>query len=127
MKVQAVVSEPRPAEVLRSLVEAGQIELARQVVVELARLHPDDGDLQHWKRVLAPPLVSYVSLPPAPSREADFEWLRGHAGEHEGEWVALAQGNLLAASPDLAAVLQAVREGDPSEVPLIHYVARGSG
>jgi hypothetical protein len=57
--------------------------------------------MQKYARVLAPPRVLHSNLPPDPTIRANHAWLRGHRLAHRGQWVALRNGELLAAAPTL--------------------------
>lgn len=42
--------------------------------------------------------------------DPEFEWLRLHARDYPGQWLAVLGGRLLAADPDLRQVLARLRE-----------------
>jgi hypothetical protein len=71
--------------------------------------------------LLAPARVRIIDGVQARSREAEFAWLREHAHEHAGEWVALDGQRLLAASVDLDDVYARL---SPAEIEraLLHRV-----
>jgi hypothetical protein len=60
-------------------------------------LHPNHLELRKMAHVLAPPRVINADILPAPSVRANQAWLRDHADEYKGQWVALQEGVLLAA------------------------------
>ena len=97
------------------------IEGAR-AYVKLAAAHwPDSERIQHWARVLEPPRI----LARGPAKGGSFSpaekaWLRAHAHEYPGCWLAIDEGRLIAANPDLgAARAAAAKDGAPA--PLFHF------
>ena len=75
------------------------------------RIAADAGD-HVAERVLAPPRATSRPASGAPDRELDFHWLRDHAGEYAGQWVALRGGHLLGAAATLVE-LQKRLVGEP--------------
>lgn len=99
------------AQVVRWALAAGAPLPARHISAEGHRLYPEDVELANMARILAPPKVLGVS-PANPSAGRDLEWLRQHADEHRGQWVALRNGDFLAAAPtarELKAVLPRIQ------------------
>lgn len=86
------------AQVVRWALAAGTLLPARHISAEGHRLYPEDEELAHMARVLAPPKVLGVS-PANPSAGQDLEWLCQHASEYRGQWIALKNGEFLAAAP----------------------------
>ena len=86
------------ARAVRLALAAGAHLLARNLATQGAGLYPDHLELQNMAHVLAPPRVVRDDLPPVPSLQADHAWLRTHADEYRGQWVALREGVLLAAA-----------------------------
>ena len=84
------------ARAVRLALAAGAHLLARNLAAQGARLHPDHLELQKMARILAPPRVVRADLPPDPSVQANHAWLRAHADEYRGRWVALRNGQLIA-------------------------------
>lgn len=106
---------------LRGLLERGDVEGARAWVKELANEWPDSGDVRHYTRVLAPPLVSVRRGHRGPSRQRERAWLRAHAREYPGQWLAVLADRLVAADPDLSLVLAVVRKLPDTQRPLLHF------
>jgi hypothetical protein len=93
---------------LRDLLEAGRGDLARELSGELATKWPDVEVIQHYARVLEPAVAR--SVPDAErgrSLEKDHLWLREHAHEYPGCWLAVYEGRLITADPDFTAVADA--------------------
>ena len=70
--------------------------LARKLATQGAKLHPDHEELQKMARVLSPPRF-VEALPPSSSARANQAWIRDHADEYRGQWVAIRAGEFLAA------------------------------
>src|SRR5207247_1704370 len=82
------------------LVEEGRVEDARRLAPELAARWPDSPAAQHWARVLEPPkVIPNRPGPPWRSFDPDYEWLREHAAEYPGCWIATYEDRLIAAHP----------------------------
>jgi len=77
------------------------VPLARQLAEHGRKLFPNDERLRQLSAVLAPPVV----LETRPSQPKDFEasqqWLREHASQFQGQWVAVRGGTLLGCAPTL--------------------------
>jgi hypothetical protein len=106
---------------LRSLVEQSDVEGARALVRELEACWPEAERVRHWAQVLAPPTVTL--RPGERSRSLDREraWLRQHAREYPGCWLAVYEDRLIAAKPDLVSVLAEVRQAIGDEGALLHF------
>jgi hypothetical protein len=87
---------------IRLALAAGAHLFARSLAAEGAKRYPKHQELQKMARILAPPRVVKRSLPPDPSMRANQAWLVEHAREYGGRWVALEQGNLVAAAATVA-------------------------
>ncbi len=73
--------------------------LARNLADSGHRLYPQHEELLKTAHILAPPLVVRADLPADPTAHLNLEWLRNHATEYGGQWVALQDGRLLAIAP----------------------------
>jgi len=111
------------------LVEESRVEEARRLAPELAERWPHSRELQHLARVLeAPKLIPSRPSPPARRFDRDRQWLREHAQEHPGCWIATLEDRSIAADPSAERVLEIVRAAVDltSETPLLHYQPRQS-
>ncbi len=71
-------------------------------LAQLAReLFPHHERIARAARVLAPGSARSTYLPPAEGLRASRRWLREHADEYRGQWVAVRQGALVGAAPFL--------------------------
>lgn len=87
------------ARAVRLALATGAHLFARKLAATGAGLHPDHPELQKMSRILAPPRVVNANLPPSPSLQANQAWLRTHANEYKGQWVALHDGSPVAIAP----------------------------
>ena len=87
------------ARAVRSALAAGAHLLARKLADYGHRLYPPYEELAKMAHILAPPRAMRANLPPDPSVRANLEWMRTHAVEYRGQWVALKDGVLLATAP----------------------------
>ena len=102
----------------RQLLARGQVLAARKLVDAI----PSDRVAESPRRlrvVLAEPVVRR-RLPARAKRSGDIDWLRRNARNYSGKWVALADGELLAADESLAALRWRLRELAPKIKPLLH-------
>jgi uncharacterized protein DUF5678 len=104
---------------LRGFLEREDVEGARAFVKELETKWPDSPRVQHFVRVLAPPVVK-MGGPTSRSMERERAWLRAHPHEYPGCWIALYGDRVVAADPDLGVVLATVRSTPDCEDVLLH-------
>lgn len=69
----------------------------------------------------APPEVRSVPILDR-SRDAEFSWLKQHAQEYPGRWVALDGAKLLGSAPRLSDLLQQLGSAVQERNPLFHRV-----
>ena len=77
-----------------SLVEAGRITEARQLVALLTQASPTPA-LERWSQVIAQPVVHSEAQATGSSFARNAEWLRHNSEAHAGKWVALRDGTLV--------------------------------
>jgi hypothetical protein len=109
---------------LLAMLEFGRVEEARRFVKALEQRWPEAERVQHYARVLAPPV--YRSRPdiPAQSSEREWKWLEEHGHEYPDCWLAVFEDRLIAADPDRRVVVAKATEalGDESYL-LFHQPA----
>jgi hypothetical protein len=93
---------------VRSALMAGAHLIARRLAEEGARRYRDSEDLQKLAYLLAPPKVLRTDLPPDKSLRANRDWLKEHAAQYKGRWVALRNGLLIASGAKLKDVASEV-------------------
>lgn len=106
---------------LRQMVEASDVEGARAFVKEVEARWPDSDRVRHWARVLAPPVTRLVPGKKGRPYTQENTWLREHAQEYPGCWLAVQGDRLLAADPDFAVVLATVRQNEAADSALFHF------
>jgi hypothetical protein len=131
MRAAARVPDPEPQEPtpetfleeIQRIFESGMLRGAREVAERGLVLFPDHPDLQRLYHVLQPSRARVSSDPGAriPDRRETFEWLDQNAEKYRGQWVAILGAELIAASPDLEKVREAVRSRKLSALPLLHH------
>jgi len=117
----AAVAELAEREI-RQLLEEGRVRRAREVLGNALSLAPESASLKGWQKVLARPRVRRVKGARARSRRLECEWLKRHAREYEGQWVALSGDKLVAAGPKLAEVLTQARSVGQAAEALFHFI-----
>jgi hypothetical protein len=106
---------------LAGLVGHGELVGAAEMVKDMERRWPDDEEVRRFARVLAPPTLSARKGSPARPRHQEYRWLREHSREHPGCWLAVLGDRLIAASPDVKVVVDAVREDPEARGALLHF------
>jgi hypothetical protein len=107
---------------IRHLLEESDVEGARTLSRELDRRWPDDKRVRYWARVLAPPVATVSKGKRLRRLDPEIAWLRAHAGEYPGCWLAVFGDRLIAADPDLAVVMRTVRETPGAQAAVLHFV-----
>ena len=119
----ADLASRRPAAVieamLRQLLARHRVLAARKLADAIPVDQPLDESLRRLLIVLAAPVVRR-RLPAQPKGFENVEWLRRNAGSHAGKWVALVDGELLAADESLAALRRRLAEIAPHANPFLH-------
>ena len=105
---------------LRELLRNEQIFAARRMLDSVSLPTLEEPAINRLRRALAPPVVR-----PSQRKDMDrtqtFVWLRRHAGQYQGQWVAVGEGGLIAAAPTLKELRERLRSLElPAERPLIH-------
>lgn len=104
---------------IRDLLQREQVSAARRLLELIpaeAFEEPGIGDL---RRALTPPTVR-----PSARKDIDrtraYEWLRQHAHERKGQWVAVGDDGLIASALTLKDLREQLRTLAPPRQPLIH-------
>jgi hypothetical protein len=106
---------------IRSLLEESDVEGARALARELEQRWPDDERVRYWARVLAPPVARVLRGVRIRRLDRENAWLREHAREYPGCWLAVFGDGLVAADPDLEVVLSKVGQTPGAQTALLHY------
>ena len=103
------------------MIEQEDVEGARSFVKELEQRWPDSPSVRHFARVLAPPVVRVIPGATGRVRDREDAWLREHAREYPGCWLAVLEDRLIGADPSLGALLAKVRQTPGAEFALFHF------
>ncbi|MBN1461663.1 MAG: hypothetical protein JXA57_19195 [Armatimonadetes bacterium] len=120
---ELALAESAEREISR-LVGEGRVREARESLRRALALFPESAHLRQWQELLAPPRVRRVKEARTPSRQREREWLKLHAHEYRGQWVALAGERLLAAGPTFGEVLAQARATGEAARALVHWIPR---
>lgn len=96
------------ASAIRLAIAAEAPIFARALSVLGTELHPDDTELQTVSRVVAPPIVTTRLESPRSDIRSDRDWVRANRLEYRGKWVALRNGELLAAAETVESLVDEV-------------------
>ena len=102
----------------RQLLARDQVLAARKLVATIPSEYVP-ASLRRLRVALAEPVVRR-RLPARARHSGDIDWLRRNARSYSGKWVALADGELIAADRSLAALRRRLRELAPKIKPLLH-------
>jgi hypothetical protein len=103
---------------IRSLVEEGRILEARDLLKTAGDQVPAESNL---RRILGSPRVSKSDILDV-DRSPEFRWLKKHAEEYQGQWVALVEENLVASSATLKELLDQLDGLRFERQPLLHHL-----
>lgn len=95
---------------IRRLLAGGDVRGAREFLSGMVETRAADPRIAHLATVLAEPRARAVSGATGRCLTREREWLRAHAQEYPGQWVAVAGDQLIAADQDLKIVLAACGE-----------------
>ena len=104
---------------LRQLLAEHRILAARKLADAVPRDQALDESLRRLLIVLAEPVVRR-RLPARAKSVDNIEWLSRNARSHAGRWVALVDGELLAADESVAALRRKLAELAPHVKPFLH-------
>ena len=103
--VQGIDWPSRPAEELGKAIDLAlslqMVAVARELVELGRRLYPGDEHIRQAHHVLAPPVAQSKQLRHIQGLDASKRWLREHASEYRGQWVAVHNGELVGAGNTL--------------------------
>ena len=105
-----------------SLMENEQITLARKALAAVPVGRLSDPIIMRLRNMLAVP-VTKTSQKRDIDRTLDYQWIRDHAQDYRGQWVALDNGQLLAAAASLRELLDRVKPLRAEHRPLLHQIS----
>ena len=103
-----------------SLMGSEQVTLARKALAALPLDRLGDPMIVRLRKMLAVP-VTKTSQKRDIDRTLDYQWIRDHAQDYRGQWVALDKGELLAAAASLRELLDNVKH--LKHRPLLHQIS----
>jgi hypothetical protein len=109
------------AEAVQLALNTGVHFVAHELAMLGAARYPKHPELQKMGRILAPPKVTVLDIPPDTTWRHNREWLEAHWDEYRGKWVALRSGQLLNAADsfkDLIAYVGNTRNTDILVMPI---------
>ncbi|MGH7845164.1 MAG: hypothetical protein ACREQW_08350 [Candidatus Binatia bacterium] len=107
--------------VVRSLMEREQIALARKTLNALPVGCLDDPIIVRLRQMLAVPTTKTTQKRDI-DRKQDYQWIRDHAEEYRGQWIALNNGQLLANAASLRELMDCVKALRLECPPLVHQI-----
>ena len=105
-----------------SLMESEQVSLARKALAALPVGQVSDPMVVRLRNMLAVP-VTKTSQKRDIDRTLDYQWIRDHAQDYRGQWVALDKGELLGAATSLRELLDRVKLLHSEHRPLLHQIS----
>ena len=105
-----------------SLMEREQITLARKTLDALPVGRLGDPIIIRLRKMLAVP-VTKTSQKRDIDRALDYQWIRDHAQDYRGQWVALDNRQLLGAAASLRELLDSVEPLRLEHRPLLHQIS----
>jgi hypothetical protein len=90
------------------LLRFGASLAARDLSATALDLFGDDTEVQRFARILAGPTRAASMAAADTSNRNNREWLKTHAGEYTGQWVALRDGHLIGTADSLRELTEKV-------------------
>ena len=110
-----------PDEALQTLVDLvsqSRVPEARSLAPEFVARWPEDAPLRRFATVIEPPRATVNPAVPTRPYGQEWAWIRAHAREYPGCWMAVLNDQLLAADPDLEVVVRAARAAEGGHLAL---------
>jgi hypothetical protein len=87
----------------------GAFKAACHIASEGMKFHADNVDIQKYARILSP-VIREAETHRAVNTDtrSNRQWLKEHAGQYRGKWIALRNGELIGASPSLDTLIEEV-------------------
>lgn len=119
MSIPEKKREPMSAEdEIRALLAEGRISEARSLLDSSGNLVPAGSTL---REIFAPSRVRKIDERDV-DRTGEYRWLKEHARDFHGKWVALSGETLVLATDSLRDLLARLREIETPVEPLIHRI-----
>jgi hypothetical protein len=101
-------TKPSPENILVAIEEAlklGNSAEAIKLTKSGTELFPDNDHLSRVAKILAPPVIRVIQNPQTQPFASSRKWLREHAQQYKGQWVAVSEGILLGSAITMQALL----------------------
>jgi hypothetical protein len=108
---------------IRIALEANRVAEALELVKRAVAFFPDHADVKRMYRVLTPGRSRSVPGNRIPDRHDSYQWIRENAERYKRQWIAVLGPSLIAASPELEEVLEAIQKAKLAETPVLMFVA----
>jgi hypothetical protein len=103
------------------------VPLARQLAQHGRRLFSHDDSLRQVSTVLAPPIILGTRMGQARQLEASQRWLKEHASQFPGQWIAVRRGVLLGAAATLKELYEQIgTDGRTTTTLIVRVLHNGS-
>ncbi|HEX6900138.1 MAG TPA: DUF5678 domain-containing protein [Thermoanaerobaculia bacterium] len=130
MKAAARIPDPEPEaptpetflEEIQAALNAGSQRGAWEVAAQGLSLYPDHPELRRLHHALRPGEARMVSGYRVPDRREAFDWIRKNSKNYKGQWIAVLDSRLVAASPKLSEVLDIIQKSRLEAPPVLHFV-----
>jgi hypothetical protein len=106
---------------LGTLLESGKLADARSLAERLTDQWPESAVARRYALLLGPTEVAVRTGERSRRHEAERVWLRDHAREYPGCWLAVSGGELVAADPELGTVLAHARASVGEENFVLYF------
>jgi hypothetical protein len=106
---------------IRRRLEAADLRGARDLLAEARRCGASESELDRLEEFLAPPRPRMIPFRDR-DRSAEIRWLKEHAREYRGQWVALLESELLGHGQDFEALTKHLDSVDPEHAAILHFV-----
>jgi len=107
--------------VIEMALSLNHIALARRLTQIGQEQFPDNEQLKKAARVLAPPVTLGVG-PATPELNSTVAWVKEHAAEYQGQWIAVRAGELMAHASSLDELIEKAGGLGMLEETLVHRV-----
>ena len=106
---------------IRRRLQVADLRGARQLLAEARLCRASEPELDRLEKLLAPPHPRLIPFRDR-DRSAEILWLKEHAREYRGQWVALLGSELLGHGPDLGTLNKGLESVDPEHAAILHFV-----
>jgi hypothetical protein len=107
MNTESVTAETLIDEAKAALA-CGNVEQARAMAERGFRSFPESDGLRRISEALSKPRLLQRGIPVREGVALNQQWLRNHAEQYRGQWVAVSSGQLLGAAPTLSELREVV-------------------